>query len=384
MSRTRRRVSRALIVCLGVTLVLGLVVWLHKTSSTTAAEQTPSVASQLPTPKKQAEPLAKPQAKKERAKTIAPAPGSAVTQTPTVPATPVVNTEVATDPVPTTPATPTATKNNASGASAELPSYLAKSEPVSVSSQPIVDATAAIESGNMLEGRKILNAALTSKTLPPAQSNAVKAKMREVNQTIVFSRTLYSSDEFGGTYKVQPGDSFQKIGGKHEVPWELLVRINGIDPKRLQAGKTIKMVKGPFHAVVDKSDFALDLWIGPPEEAGSMYVTTYNVGLGADDSTPTGTWIVTGKLKNPAYYSPRGEGVFQPDDPKNPLGEYWLSLEGIDGKAVGAQSYGIHGTIEPDTIGKQASMGCIRLLNEDVERVYEMLAEGKSTVIVRE
>jgi lipoprotein-anchoring transpeptidase ErfK/SrfK len=90
------------------------------------------------------------------------------------------------------------------------------------------------------------------------------------------------------------------------------------------------------------------------------------------------------KLKNPQYHSPRGEGVIAADDPKNPLGEFWIGLTGIEGDAVGKPSYGIHGTIEPDSIGKQASLGCIRLLNEDVAIVYEMLVEGKSTVIVKE
>jgi lipoprotein-anchoring transpeptidase ErfK/SrfK len=115
-----------------------------------------------------------------------------------------------------------------------------------------------------------------------------------------------------------------------------------------------------------------------------MYVTTLPVGLGEDGSTPTGVWAVQNRLPNPAYYSPRGEGVIAADDPKNPLGEHWIGLTGTEGAAVGKSSYGIHGTIEPDSIGKQASMGCIRLRNEDVARVYDALVEGKSTVTVRE
>jgi lipoprotein-anchoring transpeptidase ErfK/SrfK len=90
------------------------------------------------------------------------------------------------------------------------------------------------------------------------------------------------------------------------------------------------------------------------------------------------------KLKNPTYYSPRGEGVISADDPKNPLGEFWIGLAGVDGHAVGKQSYGIHGTIEPDSIGKQASMGCIRMRNEDVAEVFELLVEGRSNVTIRD
>jgi lipoprotein-anchoring transpeptidase ErfK/SrfK len=136
--------------------------------------------------------------------------------------------------------------------------------------------------------------------------------------------------------------------------------------------------------VVSKSQFRMDLYLGSPGEAGATYVTSFRVGLGKDSSTPTGKWNVKpgGKVKNPVYYSPRGEGVIGADDPKNPLGDYWLALEGAAGEAVGKESYGIHGTIEPDSIGKQASMGCIRMLNDDVARVYELLVDGKSTVVV--
>jgi lipoprotein-anchoring transpeptidase ErfK/SrfK len=164
------------------------------------------------------------------------------------------------------------------------------------------------------------------------------------------------------------------------------MHLNNIsDARRLRAGATLKVLKGPFHAVVNKSEFRLDLYLGAPGGPDSVYVTSFHVGLGKDDSTPVGKWVVEPekKIKNPVYYSPRGEGIVAADDPKNPLGDYWIGLAGTDGDAVGKQSYGIHGTIEPDSIGKQASMGCVRMRNEDVARVFECLAEGKSTVVVR-
>jgi lipoprotein-anchoring transpeptidase ErfK/SrfK len=89
-------------------------------------------------------------------------------------------------------------------------------------------------------------------------------------------------------------------------------------------------------------------------------------------------------VKNPVYYSPRGEGVIEADDPANPLGEYWIGLAGVEGDAVGKESYGIHGTIDPTSIGRMESMGCIRLKNEDVAVLFSTLVEGKSTVLVVE
>ena len=138
--------------------------------------------------------------------------------------------------------------------------------------------------------------------------------------------------------------------------------------------------------MVYKSRFMMDIYLGPALEKGGMYVTSFPVGLGKDDSTPTGAWMVEvgKKIKYPTYFSPRGEGVIDADDPKNPLGEYWIGLTGIDGHAVGKASYGIHGTIDETSIGKMESMGCIRMHNADVEWVFDLMVEGKSIVLIKE
>ena len=100
--------------------------------------------------------------------------------------------------------------------------------------------------------------------------------------------------------------------------------------------------------------------------------------------SPTGEWRVATKLMNPTYYPPRGGEIMAADDPKNPLGERWIGLVGISGAAVDQERYGIHGTNEPDSIGKSVSMGCIRMHNEDVEALYSYLVETHSTVTVRD
>ena len=208
-----------------------------------------------------------------------------------------------------------------------------------------------------------------------------------INDTLVFSPSKVEGDAWAMKFTVPSGGVLAKIAKRFHMTPELLARINDIsDPRRLRAGQTIKVLQGPLHAVVDKSDFTLDLYFGAPGGPGSSYVTTYRVGLGKDDSTPTGKWLCEAnkKLANPTYYSSRGEGVIAADDPKNPLGEFWIGLTGVEGQAVGKASYGIHGTIEPESIGTMASMGCIRLKNEDITHVYEALVDGQSTVVIQE
>jgi lipoprotein-anchoring transpeptidase ErfK/SrfK len=234
----------------------------------------------------------------------------------------------------------------------------------------------------------MLNDALLSGHLSPANADAARKSIASINETVVFSPRKFANDEYGGVYLVQPGDRLKKIAENAEIPWEMLARINSIsDPTKLRSGVKLKIIKGPFNVVVNKKAFTMDLYLGStPGAPGSMYVRSFPVGLGRDDSTPTGTWLVDvhHKIKDPTYYSTRGEGVIAATDPKNPLGHRWIGLTGVDGRAVGQESYGIHGTIDPDSIGKQESMGCIRMHNEDVELVYDMVSEGKTTVIVKD
>jgi lipoprotein-anchoring transpeptidase ErfK/SrfK len=64
--------------------------------------------------------------------------------------------------------------------------------------------------------------------------------------------------------------------------------------------------------------------------------------------------------------------VIDGDDPQNPLGPRWLDL---------GNSYGIHGTIDPASIGKAESRGCIRMRNQDVKEVFDMLGVGSEVTI---
>lgn len=165
-------------------------------------------------------------------------------------------------------------------------------------------------------------------------------------------------------YVVQPGDLLQSIARKYKVTWEYLAKLNKTDPKKIRPGQKLKVVEGPFAAVISTSQYRLYIHVN------GAYVKSFRVGLGKDNSTPTGSFTVKDKLVNPTYYGP--DGVIKADDPKNPLGERWIDI---------GNSYGLHGTIEPDSIGKNESRGCIRLLNADVEEVYDFLTVGSPVLI---
>jgi lipoprotein-anchoring transpeptidase ErfK/SrfK len=375
MSRSRHRVSRVLLVMLAASVAVFVVTFVVKqrqnravAAATTEGAGGTAVTADAAVPG--GEPPAITSASDET--------DALVTQAPTGKtgtAAPLVKPVIATTAGGTTPtgAAPSATPT---------PSQVAT---IVLSSKPLADAKAKADAGKLLEARDIYNAALLSGKLSPDETRAAKAQLSELNGTVVFSPSRFDTDTWTGSFTVPPGGVLAKIAKRFDVSPELLQRVNDIsDPRRLQAGQSVKIVRGPLHAVVDKSDFTLDLYFGAPGGPGSSYLTTFRVGLGANDSTPTGKWRCGTKLTNPTYHSPRGEGVIDGDDPANPLGDYWIALTGVEGGAVGKLSYGIHGTIEPDSIGKMASMGCIRMRNEDVARVYELLTENKSTVVVVE
>lgn len=189
------------------------------------------------------------------------------------------------------------------------------------------------------------------------------------------ARSIYFDPQphYMAAYEVAPGDQLRVVARQFNVPWEYLVRLNRIgDPSRLKAGQAIKTIKGPFSAVVDLSDFTLTL------HAHGYYVRRYPVGVGKDGSTPMGTFRVVLKESNPKYYGP--DVVMERDDPANPLGERWIGLDDGSGRPT---SYGIHGTIDPGSIGKAESRGCVRLRNEDVAEVYDLLGVGSEVVIQR-
>jgi hypothetical protein len=242
-------------------------------------------------------------------------------------------------------------------------------------------------SGDLVGARKVLNDALLSGSLSAADTDTAMKQIATINQTLVFSDRRFKDDPRGGIYNVVQNDNLTKIAKNYSVPIELLLQINNLKSgKDLKADQPIKVIQGPICAVVTKSKFRIDLYLGSAGGPDSVYLTSYQVGLGSDNSTPTGTWQIEKRVWHPKYDSPAGRPKehFEGGDPKNPVGPCWLALEGTDGAAVGKLSYGIHGTVDPDSIGKQASEGCIRLRNDEAEKVYDLVVPHKSVVVVKD
>jgi len=256
--------------------------------------------------------------------------------------------------------------------------------------QALLDrADAATARNRPIEARDALNLALHAPQTTSGDQQMIRERLAKIAESVTFSTSILSDDPMASKYAIASGDNLARIVRNEglKVDWRFIQRINAIsDPGKLRIGQNLKLIRGPFHAVVDKSDFRLDLYADARDSGGNrIYIRSFPVGLGEYGSTPLGNWTVRpgSRLVNPAWTNPRTGERFSADDPKNPIGERWIGLDGTDPGNRDKSGYGIHGTIEPQSIGREMSMGCIRLGDDDVVLIYELLTEGGSTVEVR-
>jgi lipoprotein-anchoring transpeptidase ErfK/SrfK len=107
---------------------------------------------------------------------------------------------------------------------------------------------------------------------------------------------------------------------------------------------------------------------------GDRVIKTYDVAVGASGSpSPTGEFQIVKRLENPTYYKP---GVVIGPGTNNPLGPRWIGLN--------VKGFGIHGTNLPNSIGKNASHGCIRLRNSDIQDLFARVQVGDRVSFVAE
>jgi len=103
-------------------------------------------------------------------------------------------------------------------------------------------------------------------------------------------------------------------------------------------------------------------------------VKTYDVAVGAPVSpSPDGEYQIAQRLENPTYYQP---GIIIGPGPANPLGPRWIGLD--------VKGLGIHGTNRPDSIGQNASHGCIRLRNRDIQDLFARVKVGDRVSFIAE
>ncbi len=197
--------------------------------------------------------------------------------------------------------------------------------------------------------------------LSPEQAGQVQGLLNQLAGTVVYSQQHLLEPP----YTVRQGDTLETIGRQYNVPGKLLANINGIrNPQDVQPGQQLKVVRGPFDAEISLDKYELVLTLQ------GRYAGRFSVGLGRDQQTLAGTHIVREKTDRPPQAGSSPIGTTGNPATSGP----WIGLNG---------QVGIHGTTNPQDVGRPGGNGWISLANGDLGDVYNILSVGSRVVIRR-
>ena len=185
-----------------------------------------------------------------------------------------------------------------------------------------------------------------------------------VSLEIIFSDVPIPSQTI--IYQVRPRDTLSKVARKFYTTVDLIKKRNHLESDAIRTDQRLSIWTGRFNIVIDKTNNTLTLKID------DQIIKVYPVSTGKESTpTPTGEFTIKDRLVDPVWFH-RGM-VVPPGTPKNFLGTRWLGFN--------IPKYGIHGTVEPELIGKSVSGGCVRMRNADVEELYILIPAGTKVLI---
>jgi lipoprotein-anchoring transpeptidase ErfK/SrfK len=229
--------------------------------------------------------------------------------------------------------------------------------------------------GKLAEAHLALSSLYGNPDLPAEHARQITDLLDRLAGTVIYSRNLY----LGPAYVTKQGDTLEKVAQRYDIPWQLLARINGMMPpgvsyddnrakdRPLSPGMPLKVVRGPFNALVRLDKHELTLTVQ------NRYAGRFRIGVGRDQPKLDGNYTVRDKALNPSYYGMDGVNI-SPNDPKNPLGGAWIGL---------TDRIGIHGTNDPQSLGRDDGRGAICVADRDLQDLYGILSVGSRVTIVR-
>jgi len=186
-------------------------------------------------------------------------------------------------------------------------------------------------------------------------------------------------------HTVGKGEFPGAIAKQNHIGSGMLAYLNAkYDEHKLGAGSTLKVLElasDSLSVIIDKQRFRLAVWHKTPSSAWvlAMYVP---IGIGAEQTpTPSGTTKIVDRVRNCDWTDPVTHENFKAGDPRNVLGGYWIRL---DEQGIGRTGIGLHGytgSTPENWLGKSTSNGCVRLLQVDIDRVFELALEGTPVTI---
>lgn len=188
---------------------------------------------------------------------------------------------------------------------------------------------------------------------------------------------------------INPSDYGMIYGQLDSEPFPVAkIDIKKFDPQFLRQDVTYTGSELPGTIVIDPDNH----FLYHVEDGGRA--RRYGVGVGKQGFAWSGAASINSKQEWPDWYPPK-EMIDRRPDIEKQLSELQggLGVKGGPGNPLGARAmylwqnnkdtlYRIHGTVEPYTIGKSVSSGCIRMMNQDVIDLYSRTAEGTKVVVL--
>lgn len=174
-------------------------------------------------------------------------------------------------------------------------------------------------------------------------------------------------------YTVQSGDSMYVVrsrirGQGLQVDYGWMRDFNNKRNFDLVEGEELKIPTTPL---------SIQAWRGAQLLAvfsGEFPIRLYEISIGvAGEETPLGNFTVGLEEKDPVYW-PKGRAAIPYGNADNPLGERWIGFKE-------SPSYGIHGTNSESTIGSRETQGCLRLHNDQVIDLFDLIDQGTAITI---
>ncbi len=231
------------------------------------------------------------------------------------------------------------------------------------SASGILNQAKELEKKNDLLGAKEAYAKLVNEFPSSGEVMHWQKKIEDANIKLLFSPVITPKS---AAYEIKPGDTLAKIAREFKTTVDLVKKSNNLTDDRIIPGRKIKLWTESFSILVDKSNNILLL------KSDEEVIKTYVVATGKNNSTPVGTFKITTKLTNPTWF--KAGAVVSAGSPENVLGTRWMGFD--------LAGYGIHGTTDPQTLGKQVTQGCVRMANPEVEELYIIVPVGTEVTIV--
>jgi LysM repeat protein len=233
-----------------------------------------------------------------------------------------------------------------------------------VNTEAVMQAVEAkLDQNRLADAHLALSALYNRPEVPADKSREINRLLDQMAATVIYSRQHLLDTP----YRVQPGDTLERVAQMYNVPAQLLARINGIrDPQNLPPNRELKVIHGPFDALVSLGKAELTLMLK------GRYAGRFAIATSADLSRLAGNYIVRDKRAVPEHAASTAVGGFGRDG----AGPTKLLIDLGDQLAI-------QSTRDLRSGSASDGRGTIFLGNQEMEDVFGILSVGSNVVIQR-